>query len=207
MLAAVGVVVATTGGDDGDSAAKKPPAADPSLAEAADDPLGEGKTYTKVPEGCELVKAATVARLAPGAECEPSQFDNATMPAMITRMPRWKWPSGAADGPQNLNVHLTVGPHAAGMFDMQKKSAEEALKDVRDVTDSRPLDGLGEKAHVVHGVDREPFDLAGAKVIVSDGNATFTVELGYHPQRSGLSERQAVDGVVAAARDVLAALA
>ncbi|MEU9116446.1 hypothetical protein AB0D04_33025 [Streptomyces sp. NPDC048483] len=208
VAAIVGVVVAMSGGDGKSTASEKsaaapggavkPPA--PGAAESA------GKTYTKVPEGCELIKASTLARIAPGTECKPSQFDNATMAAMITRMPNWKTPFGSGGAFLDLDVNLSVAPGAKGMYDMHKKSALTALGKVRTVTDSRPLGDLGDEAHVVHAVDKEPMHLAEATVIVRAGNATYTVGYSYDTEGSGLNQKQAEDAVIAAARDVLGSL-
>ncbi|WP_407288724.1 hypothetical protein [Streptomyces sp. BP-8] len=200
--AIVGVVVAVSGGD-GESAASGKPSGAPG---AAAPPAPAKKSFTKVPEGCELIKPSTLARIAPGTECKPSQFDHATMAAMITRMPSWETPFGAAGHMLDLQVNLMVSPSASGMYDIHKKSALEALKKVRTITDSRPLSGLGEDAYVVHGVDKDPMDLAEAQVIVREGNAEFTVSLTYDTRAAGRNQRQAEDAAIAAARDVLGSL-
>ncbi|WP_245689128.1 hypothetical protein [Streptomyces chattanoogensis] len=207
VAAIVGVVVAMSGGDGKNTASENSPAAPggakppaPGAAEPA------GKTYTKVPEGCELIKASTLARIAPGTECKPSQFDNATMAAMITRMPSWKTPFGSSGAFLDLDVNLSVSPGAKGMYDMHKKTALTALGKVRKVTDSRPLHDLGNEAHVVHAVDKAPMDLAEATVIVRAGNAEYTVGYSYDVQRSGMNQQQAEDAAIAAAHDVLGSL-
>ncbi len=201
MGAIVGVVVAVSGGDAESAASEKPSGA----PGAAAPPAPAKKSFTKVPEGCGLIKPSTVARIAPGTQCKPSQFDNATMAAMITRMPSWETPFGTGQM-LRLSVNLTVSPAASGMYDMHKRSALEALKKVRTITDSRPLSGLGEDAYVVHGVDKDPMDLAEAQVIVRDGNAEFTVSLTYDARAAGRNQQQAEDAAVAAARDVLGSL-
>ncbi|QZL09280.1 hypothetical protein K2224_33150 (plasmid) [Streptomyces sp. BHT-5-2] len=203
VAAVVGVVVAVTGGGGASDASGKPPAAS---APEAGPGASEGKTYTKVPEGCQLIKAATVARIAPGTECKPSQFDNATMPAMITRMPGWRAPFGSGGAYLDLRVNLSVSPGAKGLYDMHKKTALHALGKMRKITDSRPLSGLGDEAHVVHGVDNEPMRLAEATVIVRSGNAEYTVGYTYDTGRSGMNQQQAEDAAVAAAHDVLGSL-
>lgn len=205
VAAIVGVVIAMSGGD-GESAAEGKQSGARGGAAEPQVPTAAGKSFTKVPEGCRLIKASTIARIAPGTECKPSQFDNATMAAMITRMPSWDMPFGSGGGSLSLDVNLTVSPSASGMFDVHKKSALEALKKVRTITDSRSLGGLGEDAYVVHGVDKDPFDLAEAQVIVREGNAEFTVSLTYDTKDSGRNQQQAEDAVVAAARDVLGSL-
>ncbi|WP_238545546.1 MULTISPECIES: hypothetical protein [Streptomyces] len=205
VAAIVGVVIAMSGGD-GESAAEGKQSGAPGGAAEPQAPTAAGKSFTKVPEGCRLIKASTIARIAPGTECKPSQFDNSTMAAMITRMPSWDTPFGSGGGQLRLQVNLTVGPSASGMFDIHKKSALEALKKVRTTTDSRSLSGLGEDAYLVHGVDKDPFDLAEAQVIVREGNAEFTVSLTYDTKDSGRNQQQAEDAVVAAARDVLGSL-
>ncbi|MEN8651466.1 hypothetical protein ABCR94_12685 [Streptomyces sp. 21So2-11] len=205
--AIVGVVLAVSGSDGPPAASGNPPGAAGGAAKpAAPEQAPAGKAFTKVPEGCELIKASTIARVAPGTECEPSQFDKATMAAMITRMPSWRNPSGSGGAYVSLNVNLTVGPSAASMYDMHKTSAHTALKKVRTVTDSRSLNDLGEESHLVHAVDKDSMPLAEAKVIVRDGNAEFTVGFTYSPSDSGKSEKQAEDDAIAVARDVLGSL-
>ncbi|MEV0369758.1 hypothetical protein AB0I10_08020 [Streptomyces sp. NPDC050636] len=202
VAAIAGVVIAMSGGGGKSTAA----GASPGAPGGAVKPSAPGKAYTKVPEGCELIKASTIARIAPGTECKPSQFDNATMASMITRMPSWDTPFGSGGEFLSLDVSLNVSPGASGMYDMKKKSALTALDKVRTVTDQRSLSGLGEEAYVVHGADKAPMDLAEATVIVRAGNAVFTVGYTYKPADSGKTEKQAEDDAIAAARDVLGSL-
>ncbi|WP_018538123.1 MULTISPECIES: hypothetical protein [unclassified Streptomyces] len=208
VAAVVGVVIAMSGGEGASDASGKPPAAAGGAGTSPEAGPGasEGKTYTKVPEGCQLVKASTIARIAPGTECKPSQFDNATMAAMITRMPTWRTPFGSGGAYRNLGVNLSVSPGAKGLYDMHKKTALTALGKMRKTTDSRPLSGLGDEAHVVHAVDNEPMRLAEATVIVRAGNASYTVSYTYDTGRSGVNQQQAEDAAVAAAHDVLGSL-
>ncbi|WP_235092443.1 hypothetical protein [Streptomyces sp. A1-5] len=205
VAAVVGVALALSGGGSTGTAAGQAPGG----SVTSPDPgagASEGKTYTKVSEGCQLIKAATLARIAPGTECKPSQFDNATMAAMITRMPRWQAPFGSGGAYLSLDVNLTVGPAAKNMYDMDKNTALKALGKMRKVTDSRPVGDLGDQAHVVHAVDKPPTSLAEATVIVRSGNATYTVSYTYDPGRSGTNQQQAEDAALAAARDVLGSL-
>ncbi|MBL1119844.1 hypothetical protein JK364_47215 [Streptomyces sp. 110] len=205
MAAIVGMVIAMSGGDDENTAEGKQSGA-PGGAAMPQAPTSAGKSFTKVPQGCQLIKASTIARIAPETECKPSQFDNATMAALITRMPSWETPFGSGGGSLKLRVNLTVGPSASGMFDIHKKSAIEALKKMRTITDSRSLSGLGEDAYVVHGVDKDPFHLAEAQVIVREGNAEFTASITYDTREPGTNQQRAEDAVAAAARDVLGSL-
>ncbi|ANZ20595.1 hypothetical protein SNOUR_36835 [Streptomyces noursei ATCC 11455] len=205
VAAVVGVALALSGGDGtGTAAGQAPGGAVTSPGPGAGAP--EGKTYTKAPEGCQLIKAATVARIAPGTECKPSQFDNATMAATITRMPGWKTPFGSGGAMLHMNVDLTVGPAAKSLYDMKKHSALFALAKMRKVTDSRSIGGFGDEAYLVHGVDKPPMNLAEATVIVRSGNAAYTVSYTYDPGRSGINQQQAEDAALAAARDVLGSL-
>ncbi|KIZ16554.1 hypothetical protein SNA_19825 [Streptomyces natalensis ATCC 27448] len=209
MAAIVGVVVVATSGSDGKSSASEQSSAGQGGAgqpPASGSPEAEGKTYTKVPEGCQLIKASTLARIAPGTECKPSQFDNASMAAMITRMPNWKTAFGSSDAFLSMDVNLSVGPAGKNMYDMDKHTALHALDKMRKITDSRPLHDLGDEAHLVHAVDKAPMSLAEATVIVRSGNATYTVGYTYDVARSGKDQQQAEDAAIAAARDVLGSL-
>ncbi|WP_406863763.1 hypothetical protein ABZO31_26345 [Streptomyces sp. HUAS MG47] len=199
----IGVVVATSG-DDGTTAAPGNPAGIPGGPGAARPEPG-GKAYTKVPEGCDLLKPATVARLVPGGECTPSPVDNATLSTMITKMPHWTTRMGSGGPALNLRVDLVVSPHAKGLYDMKKKSALTALKDMRTNT-GRALDGFGQEATVVHHVDKAPFDSAQAEVLVHEGNAALSVQFDYNPKETGTTQQQAEESVIAAAREVLGAL-
>ncbi|MEU4845758.1 hypothetical protein [Streptomyces gilvosporeus] len=206
VAAIVGVVVLATSGGDGKSTASQQSSAGAGRPPAPGSPEAEGKTYTKVPEGCQLIKASTIARIAPGTECKPSQFDNATMAAMITRMPNWKTAFGSGGAFLSMDVNLSVGPAGKNMYDMDKHTALHALDKMRKITDSRPLHDLGDEAHLVHAVDKNPMDLAEATVIVRSGNAAYTVGYTYDVARSGKNQQQAEDAAIAAARDVLGSL-
>ncbi|REK84640.1 hypothetical protein DY245_42410 [Streptomyces inhibens] len=203
MAAIVGVIIAASGDDGKNTASGKSPGAPGGAAKPS---APTEKAFTKVPEACKLIKASTIARIAPGTECKPSQFDNATMAAMITRMPSWRTPFGSGGKMLDLGVNLMVGPSAKGMYDMHKSSALNALKKVRTTTGSRSLSDLGEEAYVVHAVDKDPMSLAEAQVIVRAGNAEFTVGYTYHTSDSGKNQQQAEDAAIAAARDVLGSL-
>lgn len=204
VAAIVGVIIATSGGDDKDAASGSPSGAPGGAKLPSQAPAG--RTFTHVPDGCQLIKAATIASIAPGTECKPSQFDNTTMAALITKMPSWDTPSGSGGHLLHLRVHLTVSPGAKGMYDMDKSTALNALKEMRTTTDSRSLTGLGEEAYVVHAVDKDTGGLAEATVIVHEGNAAFSVSFGYDTSDSGPRQQQSEDAAVAAARDVLGSL-
>ncbi|TJZ43585.1 hypothetical protein FCH28_32875 [Streptomyces piniterrae] len=205
MAAVVGVVVAMSGGDGESTVAGRPPGA---TGGGARPPAPEdvGKTYTKAPEGCDLIKPATLARIAPGTECVPSELDKSKIASMITRMPRWETRMGSGGSMLNMSVHLSVGPGSKGMYDMYKKSALTALKDMQTTTDSRSVGDLGDQAHVVHAVDKKLGSLAQAQVIVRSGNAVITVDYSYDTRDSAKGEKQSEDAAVAAARDVLGSI-
>ncbi|MFG2333355.1 hypothetical protein ACGFMM_27540 [Streptomyces sp. NPDC048604] len=199
----IAVVVATSGGG-GTNAAPGGPAGVPG-APGAEQPEPGGKAFTKVPEGCDLIKPATVAGLVPGAECKPSQFDNATLASMITKMPEWDTPMGSGGPMLTVRVSLVVSPAAKGQYDMKKTTALTGAKTMRTST-GRALSGLGEEAMVVHHVGKAPFDGAESEVVVREGNAAFTVQYNYNPEDSGRTQAQAEQGAIAAARDVLGSL-
>ncbi|MFJ9034808.1 hypothetical protein ACIRQP_41620 [Streptomyces sp. NPDC102274] len=198
----VGVLVATSG-DEGKSAAPGSPSGAP--GGIAKPPAAE-KAFTKAPEGCELIKASTIADIAPGAECVPSPFDDSKIAAMITRMPRWEMPWGTGGAYVGLDVSLTISSGAEGRYDMNKEVALNGSKSVRTTTDSRSVGDLGDEAHVIHAVDKEPLDLAEAQVLVREGNATIAVRYNYAPADSGKTEEQAEAAAIAAARDALGSL-
>jgi hypothetical protein len=198
VAAVIVVAVAVMGG--GSSSPKTSAEADqPS-------PLAEVETTFKdAPEGCQLIEADTLARIAPEAQCTPSVFDDATSAGLITRMPSWQ-PTHTSAPFLSLDVGLTIGSNDRGTYEMEMTSALDANEDVQEITDSRPLDDLGDEAHVIHAVNREPFvGGAEATVIVRKGNATFTVLYAYS-QESGTTEQQSEQRAIAAARDVLGSL-
>ncbi|KJK56432.1 hypothetical protein UK12_22650 [Saccharothrix sp. ST-888] len=197
-----GVIIATSG-NDGPGAA---PGAPGDAAKPA--PAAGGKAYTHVPDGCALVRPATVESLVPGAACKPGQLDNATMAAMITRTPKWDRPFGSGGDYAHLDVDLDVGPSVQDMYDMRKKSILKVMGDVATITDSRSLSGLGDEAYAVVAADKpELGNGAQAHVIVRAGNAAFAVEYAY-TARSGpaKTQQQLVDAATTAARDVLGSL-
>ncbi|MGW6529490.1 hypothetical protein [Streptomyces venezuelae] len=205
LVAAVvaGVLVATSGDDDGKSdASGKPPGVPGSAAkpEAPEAP-SEGKTFSKVPKGCQLIKASTIEKIAPGAECTPGLMDDKDLASMITRMPRWEAPNPGSDY-QSLDANVTVGPSAASMYDMHKKVAMKDMGPTYKVTESRSLSGLGEKAFVVHAVDDS---LVWVKLIVREGNALVRTEFVYSTS-SDRTEKQTEADAITAARDVLGSM-
>ncbi|WP_405614261.1 hypothetical protein [Streptomyces sp. NBC_01508] len=197
----VGVVVAMSGGDDKGTASGRPSGAPGGAAEPK---VPSGKAFTEVPKGCELIKASTIEKIAPGGECTPGLMDDKDLASMITRMPRWEPPGYDADY-QSLSVTLTVSPSAKSGYDTRKKTALSDLGDLRTVLDSRSVGGLGEEAFVVYsvGTDGSP---AQAEVIVNEGNATLTADLTYSRDSSDRTQKQAEDDAITAARDVLASL-
>lgn len=201
MAVTVGVVVAVSGGDDKGTASGLPSGV-PGGAAQPEEPTE--KAFTKVPKGCELVKASTVERIIPGAECTPGLFDDKDLASMITRSPSWERPG--YDGPfQNLDVHLSVGVGAKENYDMKKGSALKDMGTLRKVMDSKPVSGLGQEAFVVYAGDSEG-SLTQAQVIVREGNAVVTSDYTFSRKDSDTTQKQAEDAAVAVARDVLGSL-
>lgn len=197
----VGVAVAMSGGDGNDTASGLPSGI-PGGAAEPEQPTG--KAFTKAPKGCELVKAATVTGIIPGAACTPGLFDDKDLASMITRSPSWKREDSG--GPyQTLDVHLSIGPGADGNYDMKKQAALKDMGTLRKVMDSRPISGLGEVAFVVYAGDSEG-SLTQAQVIVREGNAVVTTDYTFSRKDSATTQKQAEDAAVAVARDVFAAL-
>ncbi|MEV8315148.1 hypothetical protein AB0Q95_13325 [Streptomyces sp. NPDC059900] len=199
----IGVVVATSGDDDKKSAAGKPPGAPGGVTEPK--APSKGKTFTKVPKGCELIKASTIEKIAPGGECTPGLMDDKDLATMITRMPRWE-PADYGGTYQSLDVSLTVGANVDGQYDLKKKSALSTLKGMRKVESSRPVSGLGKEAVVVATVDARDGTLAQASVVVMEGNASLNVDFTYSRANSDTTSKQAEEAAITAARDVLASL-
>ncbi|ATL32618.1 hypothetical protein [Streptomyces formicae] len=206
----VGVVVVTTGDDDKDTASGKPPGVPGGVAKPkgpADEEPSGGKAYSKVPDGCELIKASTIEKIAPGGTCTPSAMDKGEgdLATMMTRMPRWE-PADYGGPYQSLSVSLTVGASVKGQYDLKKRSALSDLKGMRKVEGSRPVSGLGQEALVVDTVDAREGTLTQAEVVVMDGNASLSVQFTYSRENSDTTRKQADDAVVTAARDVLGSL-
>ncbi|MFF1379487.1 hypothetical protein [Streptomyces sp. NPDC058308] len=203
LVAAVvaGVLVATSGDDDGKSAASGKPPGVPGGAAKPEAP-SEGKVFSKVPKGCELIKASTIEKIAPGGVCTPGLMDNKDLATMITRMPRWEAPDSGSNY-QSLDVNVTVGPSAVGMYDIYKKTAMKDMGPTYEVTDSRSLSGLGEKAFVVHAVDDS---LVWVKVLVREGNAMVRTEFVYSKTSSDRTQQQTEADAVTAVRDVLGSM-
>ncbi|MFH8609535.1 hypothetical protein ACH4D5_18870 [Streptomyces sp. NPDC018029] len=199
------VVVATSGDDDKSSESAKPPGAPGSGPGGAAKPKAPsaGKAFSKVPKGCELIKTATIEKIAPGAKCTPGLMDDADTSMMITRMPRWQ----PADYSlyQSLDVNLTVGASVEGQYDLKKRGLLKAVTGNK-VEDPHSVSGLGEEAFAAHHVDARGGSLTYAKVVVREGNASLRVELVYSQDTSELTRKQAEDVVVTAARDVLASM-
>lgn len=191
LVAVCGVIVGVLGGDDhgaAESAATQKPTH-----------VAKKKTFKAAPEECQLVKPDTLAKIVPAARCTPSQFSGEG-PGGFLRMPSWKSDSGST-----LDVDLNIGSTAKSNYDTDKETALTALKDVQTITDSRAVDGIGDKAYLIHAIDKEPFSLRRATLVVNESNATFTVEYSYGAD-SGLSEQQAEQYAKDAARDVLGSL-
>ncbi|MCX4963826.1 hypothetical protein OHA98_03135 [Streptomyces sp. NBC_00654] len=198
----VGVVIATSGGDDKGTASGKPSG---SPGDAAKPEAPSGKAFTKVPKGCELIKASTIEKIAPGGECTPGLMDDKDLASMITRMPRWEHP-GYGGAYQGLDVNLMVGTTAKSTYDINKRTALKDLGGMRKVQESRSVSGLGEEAFVVDTVDTMDGSLAQAEVIVREGNASLTINFTYSRDTSDITQKRAEDAAVTAARDVLGSL-
>lgn len=199
----IGVVVATSGDDDKSTAKGKPSGAPAGVAKPKA-PSG-GKAYTKVPKGCELIKASTIDKIAPGGKCTPGLMDEKDLPTLISRMPRWE-PADYGGSYQSLSVSLTVGASAKGQYDVKKTSAASDLKGMRKVEGSRPVSGLGEESLVVDTVDAQDGSLAQSEVVVLEGNAALSVDFTYSRENSDTTKKQAQDAAITAARDVLGSL-
>ncbi|MEU1146625.1 hypothetical protein ACFYO9_23415 [Streptomyces sp. NPDC005863] len=208
----VGVVVATSGDDDKDTSSGKPAGVPGGVAKPKgpkgpmdEEPSG-GKAYSKVPDGCELIKASTVEKILPGGACTPSAMDKgeADTPLMITRMPRWESDDSASY--QSLSVSLTIGASVKGQYDLKKRSALNDLNGTLKVEGSRPVKGLGQEALVVDTVDARQGTMAKGEVVVRDGNASISVEFNYSRDDSGTTRKQADGAAITAARDVLGSL-
>ena len=203
----IGVVVATSGDDDKSTASGKPSGVPggASKPKAPSEAPSGGKAFTKVPKGCELIKASTIEKIAPGGKCTPGLMDDKDLATMITRMPRWE-PAGYGGDYQSLSVSLTVGANAKGQYDITKTSALSDLKGMRKVEGSRPVSGLGEESLVVDTVDAQDGSLAQAEVVVLEGNASLSVDFTYSRDSSDTTKKQAEDAAITAARDVLGSL-
>ncbi|MFK4066183.1 hypothetical protein [Streptomyces sp. NPDC029674] len=202
------VVVATSGDDDKGSESAKPgapgsaPGGKPGGAAAPEEPT-PGKAFTKVPKGCDLIKAATIEKIAPGGKCTPGLMDEKDLSTMMTRMPRWE--PADYNRYQSLDVSLTVSASVEGQYDLKKRGLLRAVTGNK-VEDPHPVSGLGEEAFAAHHVDARGGSLTYAKVVVREGNASLRVDLVYSQDTSDLTRKQAEDVVVTAARDVLGSL-
>ncbi|MGV9879052.1 hypothetical protein [Streptomyces sp. NPDC003006] len=199
----VGVVIATSGDDDKGGTASGKPSGAPGDAAKPKAP-SSGKAFTKVPKGCELIKASTIEKIAPGGECTPGLMDDKDLATMITRMPRWE-PADYGRY-QSLSVSLTVAASAKGQYDLKKRTALSDLNGLRKAEGSRPVSGLGEEALVVSTVDARDGTLAQSEVVVREGNASLSVDFTYSRSTSDTTQKQAEDAAITAARDVLASL-
>ncbi|MEU7648871.1 hypothetical protein [Streptomyces huasconensis] len=206
LAVVVGVVVVTSGDDDskGGGAAAEPgvPGGGPEGAAKPKAPSA-GKVFTKVPKGCELIKAATIEKVAPGGECTPGLMDDKDLATMITRMPRWE-PADYGRY-QSLDVSLTVSASVKSQYDLKKRGLLKAVTGNKVVNPHR-VSGLGQEAFAAHHVDDRGGSLTWTMVVVREGNASLRVDLVYSEDRSDLTREQAEDTVVTAARDVLASL-
>ncbi|MGW0908641.1 hypothetical protein [Streptomyces sp. NPDC002853] len=202
MAVVIGVVVATSGDDDKSTASDKPSGL-PGGVSKPKEPSG-GKAFTKVPKGCELIKASTIEKIAPGGKCTPGLMDEKDLPSMITRMPEWQPDDYGVY--QSLSVSLTVGASVKGQYDVKKTSALSDLKGMRKVEGSRPVSGLGEESVVVNTVDAQDGTLAQAEVVVMEGNAALSVDFTYSRDSTDTTPKQAEDAAITAARDVLGSL-
>ncbi|MEE1769274.1 hypothetical protein PUR34_14215 [Streptomyces sp. JV185] len=191
VVAVCGVLVGVLGGDD-QGAAKSAATQNPAQ-------VAKEKTFKTAPEECQLVKPDTLARIVPAGRCTPTPFSGEG-PGGFLRMPSWESDSGST-----LDVNLRIGSAAKSHYDMDKESALTGLKDMQTITGSRAVDGIGGTAYLIHAVDKEPFSLRNATLVVKESNATFTIKYTYGAD-SGLSEQQAEQYVTDAARDVLGSL-
>ncbi|MFJ2583131.1 hypothetical protein OG842_14125 [Streptomyces sp. NBC_00376] len=189
-----------------------------------------GRVFTDAPDGCSLLKPATIDAYAPGATCTPSPFDKPTVPGLTTRRPEWSSDaSSGANGYVSIGVDLSIGSGVLDTYSSEKDSTAHMFTLVRDkyrmnksnaadmydgdlltLKASHPLTGVGDEAHLYYGISTAS-DRADAELVARSGNAEFTVSYSGTREGPGVGEtpvarREAEAALTAVARDVLKSL-
>lgn len=189
-----------------------------------------GRVYTEVPDGCSLIKPATIGMYAAGATCATSPFDKPITPGLTLRMPSWRTDtSSGANIDVNVDVRLSVG---SGVLDTQGTDKGGAAREIARVREkyksekdsavslfdgdlitlkaSHPLTGIGDEAYFYYGISTIS-ESADAGVVARSGNAEFSVtysgsRLEADFSRTAVPRQEVEAAVTAVARDVLASL-
>ncbi|WP_405716328.1 MULTISPECIES: hypothetical protein [unclassified Streptomyces] len=189
-----------------------------------------GRVFTDAPDGCSLLKPATIDAYAPGAACTPSPFDKPSVPGLTTRRPEWSTDSSSgANGYVSIGVDLSMGSGVLDTYSSEKDSTAHMFTLVRDkyrmnksvaadmydgdlltLKASHPLTGVGDEAHLYYGISTAS-DRADAELVARSGNVEFTIS--YSGTREGpgvggtpVPRREAEAALTAVARDVLKSL-
>lgn len=206
VVALVVVVLLATSGGGGSAGADGGSQAAPGLRPH----VVAGKEYTDVTlDTCSLVKPETISTHAAGATCTLPPLNGRDLPKMMTRIANWETEFGSGSSKRvTMDLNITVGPDPSGMFDIKKEVGLTALDDVRTIKDQHTIPGLGDEAFVYYAVDKPPFNLAEAQVLVRSGNALITVSYngqiyGTDGEKSPIPQQESEEAVIAVVKDVL----
>jgi hypothetical protein len=163
-----------------------------------------GKVFTHAGDECALIKPATIAAIAPGATCKKAVTDGFQQPGYTLVQPRW---SGGQDG-SDIDVNLDIGADAEQWYGTTKQAYLHSAGMLDKLEDQRSYPGLGDEAFVAYAVDPSGAQSGSSEIIVRWGNAVVEVSYRYDHDVSGgpVTQQQAEDAAVAAAKDALASL-
>lgn len=146
---------------------------------------------------CSLIKAATLARYAPGAEA------NTQSPAEgVGLVLGCIWVSQHADVVLELNI--TANPASAVEQYVLAVGDDTKTSDDQTFHGTQPVKGIGQQATAVF--QTMPEHISAVTLEVWSGNAEFSVILGDQPSSKALSPAAKLAGAIAMAREVLADL-
>lgn len=161
--------------------------------------------------GCDLISSSTLTTYAPGARCE--RHAGNSQGGATSRLAGWQGRSSSGRFSQvTVDVVATVFPTSAKASQDFTGFRRILLDGVHDpnsrftTPDHRDISGPGDRAFIIYQVDRSFTDFAGGQLIVQYGTAVFQVSyfatLARH-DGTAIGQKQAEDGVIALANDVL----
>lgn len=159
-----------------------------------------GRTFTQAAEPCALLSPETITRYSPNTTCNP----NVVQPQKGTGShAMWNSPPAQVLSQYfTISIEVILSPGAHLVHNQMKNTALTMFTGLQ-VTDSRPIPGLGDEAYLVYGT----YSIGSrAYLLVLDGNAGIVIDYNGSIKQKPIPAEQATAAVQAMAHDVIAGL-
>ena len=162
--------------------------------------VASGPTFSHLPEQCDLIDSATVAKYLPGAACDRKAYQ-----VSGDRSAMWTSPTSlTADVFYMTHIDVLLSPPSVIQTVYNKMKSETAtLMSWATVKDRRPVAGIGIEAYIVFGTSSASSE---SYLLIVDGNAEIDIQYEVSPiggQAQAASQSQSETAVLAMARDII----